>query len=60
MNKFKELESILRISDLNERFKGFSILNFGEICDCNNGFLCKHRRKWLIRYIKNNFNEKYS
>lgn len=30
-----------------------SIMNYGEICSCDTGYLCEHRLQWIIDFIKN-------
>lgn len=31
-----------------------SIMNYGEICDHDTGFLCRHRLKWIKDFLRLN------
>lgn len=34
------------------KFAYTSIMNYNEICDCDNGFLCEHRLQYVANYLK--------
>jgi hypothetical protein len=29
-----------------------SILDYGRVCECDEGYFCEHRLEWLIKYLK--------
>jgi len=29
-----------------------SILDYGRVCECDEGCFCEHRLEWLIKYLK--------
>lgn len=51
----KELEIKLNTSD-NYRipYHEDSIMTYEKICDHDDGYLCEHRRKWIIDYLTEN------
>ena len=32
-----------------------SIMTYGKICDHDDGYLCEHRREWILEFFKSNF-----
>jgi hypothetical protein len=52
----KELEAKLHTNDdYTEQYPKDSIMGCnGNICECDDGFLCEHRRKWIIDFFNTN------
>jgi|DEB0MinimDraft_6_1074348.scaffolds.fasta_scaffold12208_7 hypothetical protein len=38
-----------------EEYVEGSIMNYGEICDCDALYLCEHRIQWVVDFIKKNY-----
>lgn len=52
-NDISELEkSLTGINLYYEEVPEGSILGFGDLCTCNTGAMCEHRRKWVIDWVK--------
>jgi len=52
----KELKTKLSTSESDENpYHKDSIMTFNKICDHDNGFLCEHRRDWIIEFCRSNF-----
>jgi hypothetical protein len=53
---FRELETKLNTSgSYSIPYHEDSIMTYGKICDHDSGYLCKHRREWILSFLKSNF-----
>jgi len=51
-----ELENKLHTSgSYSVRYHPDSIMDYEKICNHDDGYLCEHRRQWIIDFIKTNF-----
>ena len=56
---FKKLETKLHTThSYLESYHEDSIMAYDKICDCDDGYLCSHRREWLFNFLKSNLEEK--
>jgi len=47
-----ELIKKLNVDEIYNSFKTYdSIMNYGQICNCNSGFLCEHRLQWIVDFL---------
>jgi hypothetical protein len=54
-NTLKELETKLNTSgSYSIPYHKDSIMTYGKICDHDNGYLCEHRREWILAFFKSN------
>jgi len=52
----KELETKLNTSgSYSIPYHEDSIMTYGKICDHDDGYLCEHRREWILEFFKSNF-----
>jgi hypothetical protein len=51
----KELETKLNTSgSYSIPYHEDSIMTYGKICDHDDGYLCEHRREWILEFFKSN------
>ena len=51
----KELETKLNTSgSYSIQYHEDSIMTYGKICDHDDGYLCEHRREWILEFFKSN------
>ena len=51
----KELENKLHTSgSYGIPYHEDSIMVFEKICNCDDAYLCEHRRQWILDFFKNN------
>ena len=52
----KELETKLNTSgSYSIPYHEDSIMTYGKMCDHDDGYLCEHRREWILEFFKSNF-----
>jgi len=53
---FAELENNLHVSgSYGVPYHPDSIMDYERICNHDSGYLCEHRKQWIIDFIKTNF-----
>lgn len=56
MSKLETLKEMMAIDD--NANPNITIMFDETICECDPGYLCEHRRDFIIDYIQNNFIER--
>jgi hypothetical protein len=57
--KLLELAKILNTSlNYNDTDPDGSIMHYGQMCNCDDGFMCEHRLEKVLDFIDLNFNSK--
>lgn len=47
-----ELVNKLNVDKIYNSSNAFgSIINYSEICNCDDGFLCEHRLQWIVDFL---------
>lgn len=41
-------------SNLRDEFQEGSIMEFGKVCNCDDNFMCEHRKNKIIEFLKTN------
>jgi hypothetical protein len=55
----KELEKAITVGKYyTKSYPEGSIMAYEEICDHDSGYLCEHRRQWILNYIQEHFTPK--
>ena len=54
-----KLHTLLKKLNSNATYSSYedddSIMLYDKICTCDDGFLCEHRLKWILDFIKDNY-----